>query len=149
MKKIDYKKLAKYIIVPLILGFVVGFLSGSFKGYTNISTPKFIPPKIVFPIVWSILYVLMGISRYLIDDNEEEIKIYNIQLAVNLLWSFFFFTFKWYLFSFLWIILLIILVVIMIVKFIKVSKTSGLIQIPYLLWLIFAAALNYSIYLLN
>ncbi len=85
MKKINYKKLIIYICVPLLLGALVGFLSGSFAGFGDIVQPKFLPPKIVFPIVWTVLYILMGISRYLIDDNLDAIKLYNVQLGINLL----------------------------------------------------------------
>lgn len=148
--KINYKKLFKFILIPLILGGTIGIITSG--NYKKIIMPSFAPPKILFPIVWSILYILMGISRYLIDDlpnNNQALKIYNLQLTVNLLWSFFFFSFKWFFFSFLWIILLIILVIIMIIKFYKLSKFSSLIQIPYLLWIIFACILNYTIYTLN
>lgn len=148
--KINYKKLFKFILIPLILGSIVGIITSG--NYKDIIMPKFTPPKILFPLVWSILYILMGISRYLIDDkpnNYQALKIYKVQLAINLLWSFFFFTFKWFFFSFLWIILLIILVIIMIIKIYKLSKLSSLIQIPYLLWIMFACILNYAIYTLN
>ena len=96
----------------------------------------------------------MGISSYLIsqsDSNqkEEALVIYAIQLLVNLLWSIWFFLCKWYLFSFFWILLLIVLVVWMIIKFYQISKTSAYLQIPYLLWLIFASILNLTVYLLN
>ena len=146
---IDYKRLIKYILIPLLLGGLVGYLSGSSSGYKEMITPSFAPPGILFPIVWSILYIIMGISRYMIDYDNERIRIYNIQLIVNLLWSFVFFTFKMYLLAFLWIILLIILVIIMIRKFYLNNKISSYIQIPYLLWLVFASILSYSVYLLN
>lgn len=150
--KINWKKLIIYIIIPLALGGIVGFLSGSYKGLDGVVMPNFAPPMILFPIVWVVLYILMGISRYLIEDknnNSKGIKIYNFQLFVNLMWSFFFFSFRWFLFSFLWIILLIIIVILMIKELFSVNKISAYIQIPYLLWIIFAAVLNYSIYLLN
>ena len=95
--KIDWKKLILYILTPLLLGSLVGFLSGNFKGYDDIIIPSFAPPKILFPIVWSILYILMGVSRYIIKQNGEDkdaVRIYNIQLTINLLWSFFFFLFN-------------------------------------------------------
>lgn len=148
--KINYKKLIMYILIPLILGSIVGLLTSG--NYNEIVMPKFTPPKILFPIVWSILYILMGISRYIIDSKEHNhraITIYRFQLLINLIWLFLFFNFKWYLFSFIWIILLITLVTIMIIKFLKLSKTSGLLQIPYLLWLIFASFLNFTVYILN
>ena len=149
---IDIKSITKYILIPLILGALAGFLSGSFGGYKDMVMPSFAPPGILFPIVWSILYILMGVSRYIIsqkDNNSSAVSIYRFQLGVNLLWSFFFFTFRWYLFSFLWIILLIILVLIMIKKFYNISKVASFLQIPYLVWIVFASILNFSIYYLN
>ncbi len=150
--KIDYKKLILNILVPLGLGALVGFLSGSSDGYKDIVQPSFAPPGWLFPVVWSILYILMGVSNYLVKQEQNtnySLNIYKYQLVVNLLWSFFFFTFKWFLFSFLWIILLIILVAKMIKEFLSINKTSGYLQIPYLLWIIFAGILNFAIYLLN
>ena len=152
--KINIRKLLISIIIPIVLGGIVGLLTSSFNNYNDIIQPSFAPPGILFPIVWSILYILMGISSYIISesnsyDKDSCLGIYIIQLIVNLLWSFLFFTFKWYLISFLWILFLIVLVVIMIVMFFKISKLSAYLQIPYLLWLIFAAILNFSIYILN
>ena len=81
--------------------------------------------------------------------NNDAVLVYNAQLFVNLTWTFLFFTFRWFLFSFIWLLLLILLVILMIIKFYKISKTSAYLQIPYLLWIIFAAVLNFSIYTLN
>ena len=152
--KINIKRLIICILLPLGLGTIIGLITGARGGYNNFIKPTFSPPAILFPIVWSILYALMGISSYIIVESnsnkkQEALNIYYIQLIINLIWSFLFFTFKLYLFSFIWIILLIISVIIMIKKFYDISKISGLIQIPYLLWLIFASILNISIYLLN
>ena len=152
--KIDFKKLIINILIPVLLGAFVGLLTSGSTNYSELVKPSFAPPPIVFPIVWTILYILMGISSYLIDSslntNKTKAKqIYIIQLIFNLLWSFLFFTFKLYLLSFLWIIILIILVIIMIVEFFKISKISAYLQIPYLLWLVLASALNFSIYILN
>ena len=150
--KINYKKLIISVVIPLILGALVGFISGSSSGYKNMITPSFAPPGILFPIVWSILYIIMGISDYLVKEKlntDKSLNIYNIQLIVNLLWSFIFFSFKLYLLAFLWIILLIGLVIKMIIKYYKISKISAYLQIPYLLWIIFASILCFFIYLLN
>ena len=146
--KINYKRLIIYVLIPLILGALVGLLSGSSSGYKEMITPTFAPPGILFPIVWSILYILMGVSRYMIDEVGS-IKIYNTQLVVNLLWSFVFFTFKLYLLAFIWILVLIVLVILMIRRFYFENKISAFIQTPYLLWLAFASILSYSVYLLN
>lgn len=151
--KIDFKKLFINILIPVLLGVIVGFLSGSSKGYDYIIQPSFAPPGILFPIVWTILYTLMGISSYLVSINNDiynnSLFIYYFQLIINLLWSFIFFKFKLYFISFLWIIFLIICVIIMIKKFYQVSRLSAYLQIPYLLWILFAAYLNYAIYVLN
>ena len=146
--KINYKRLIIYVLIPLILGALVGLLSGSSSGYKEMITPTFTPPGILFPIVWSILYILMGVSRYMIDEVGS-IKIYNTQLVVNLLWSFVFFTLKLYLLAFIWILVLIVLVILMIRRFYFENKISAFIQTPYLLWLAFASILSYSVYLLN
>ncbi len=142
------------IVIPLALGALVGFLSGSSNGYNDFIKPIFAPPGIVFPIVWSILYILMGISEYIISMSDSlyrnnALNIYYVQLIVNLLWSFIFFKFKLILLAAIWILLLIVLVILMIIKLKKVNMFSAYLQIPYLLWLVFALILNISIYILN
>ena len=141
------------ILIPNAVGFIGGLLGGSFESFDTIIKPDFTPPGIVFPVVWTLLFTLMGISAYIVyksaKNNNNALVVYGIQLIINALWSLFFFRFNWYLFSFFWIILLIIFVIIMIVKFYKVNKIAAYTQIPYLLWLIFAAILNFNIYLLN
>ena len=121
--------------------------------YEALKQPLFAPPGIVFPIVWTILYVLMGISYGILkansETNDEIDSIYYLQLGVNALWSIFFFVFKWRLFSFLWIILLAAFVIIMIKRFYEKNKVAGLLQIPYIIWIAFASYLNIAIYILN
>lgn len=135
--KINYKKLAIFILVPLLLGALVGILTT-----TNSNIDSILPPWL-FPIVWTILYILMGISSYIIYEETFEIpKIYIIQLIFNLLWSFVFFTFKLYTVAFIWILLLILLVILMIKDFLSKNKLAGYLQIPYLIWLVIAAILN-------
>ena len=140
---IDYKKLIKSILIPLVLGTIVGLITNS--GYKDMIQPSFAPPGIVFPIVWGILYILMGISNYLVSNN----KYYYPQLVLNLLWSFIFFTFKLYLLAFVWILVLIVFVILMILDYYKENKVSAYIQVPYLFWLIFAAFLCFSVFRLN
>lgn len=135
--KIDYKKLLLFILVPLSLGALVGILTTS-----NSNVDSILPPWI-FPIVWTILYILMGVSSYLVYEKTNEIpKIYIIQLVANLLWSFVFFTFNLKTFAFIWILFLILLVIIMIREFLSKDKLAGYLQIPYLIWLFIAAILN-------
>ena len=136
--KINYKKLSIFILIPLILGTIVGLLT------TLNSNIDSILPSWIFPLVWTILYTLMGISSYLIYEETNQIsKIYISQLTVNLLWSFIFFKFKLFILAFIWILLLILLVIIMIREFLSKNKLAGYLQIPYLIWLIIAAILNF------
>lgn len=151
--KINYKKLLIYILTTFVIGSFFAIFTNDSSFYENLNKP-FDIPSIVFPIVWSILYLLMAISAYLISESNNPQKtnalfIYFIQLIVNSFWTLFFFGFKLYLFSFIWIILLIILVIITIYKFYKINKTSAYLNIPYLVWIIFASYLNYMIYYLN
>ncbi len=143
----------KSILIPVIVGGIVGLITSRFIDYNSLQKPPFSPPGIAFPIVWTILYILMGISYGILKSKEQvddEINfIYYFQLGVNALWSIFFFVFKWRLFSFLWILLLAVLVILMIIKFYNKNKTAGLIQIPYLLWVLFASYLNIGFYILN
>lgn len=143
----------KSILIPVIVGGVVGLIISKSIDYNTLQKPPLSPPSILFPIVWTLLYVLMGISYGILEINKLVDKkinvIYYLQLAVNALWSIIFFTLKWRLFAFIWIILLDILVIIMIKKFYDKNKTAGLLQIPYIIWTLFATYLNFGVYLLN
>lgn len=147
------KLYAKSILIPVIIGGVIGLIISKSIDYNTLQKPPLSPPSILFPIVWTILYVLMGISYGILDSKsliEPKTKIiYGLQLFVNATWSLIFFTLKWRLFAFIWIIILDVLVIVMIIDFFKKNKTAGLLQIPYLLWIIFASYLNLGVYLLN
>ncbi len=148
-----FKIYIKSIAIPLILGSIVGFLISGFIDYNSLNKPFLAPPSILFPIIWTILYILMGVSYGILDANSftnSKINfIYYLQLFFNLLWPIIFFVFKWRLFAFFWILPLLIFIIIMILKFYNKNKLAGLIQIPYLLWTLFATYLNLFIYLLN
>ena len=143
------------LLIPLIGGFISGIISMSgIKEFDSLIKPFLTPPGFIFPIVWTILYVLMGISSYLIYKENDYyssccLKIYGINLFVNFLWSPLFFGLNLRLFSLIWIILLDVVVVYMILCFFKVNKKAAYIQIPYLVWCIFATYLNLAYYLLN
>lgn len=145
------------IAIPLLVGFFSALLTRqSMATFATLNKPPLSPPGILFPIVWTILYTLMGIGSYLVltsDGSEKDMQqafvVYGIQLAVNFLWSTFFFNFGWYLFSLLWLVLLWVLIFIMLKRFYEVSKVAAYINIPYLLWVTFAGYLNLGIYLLN
>ncbi len=151
--KINFKKIF-YTLLPLALSIIVGYITGPYDTYESLIKPKFSPPQIVFPIVWTILYLLMGYSSYLISVSKSEKKfeclyLYFLQLLLNLAWPIIFFKYQMYFFSFVWIIVIIILVINMIKCFFRVNTFAAKLNIPYLAWLIFATYLNFQIYLLN
>ena len=129
-----FKIFAKSILIPVGIGLIIGTITSSEIQYNTLIQPVLAPPSILFPIVWTILYVLMGISYGILESkslvNSEINFIYYLQLFVNALWSIIFFTLEWRLFAFIWLLILILL-------------------IAYLLWALFASYLNLSIYLLN
>ena len=150
MKKIDWKRLIIIIIITFVVGsFFSFFTMNNMDTFKELEKPINVP-GILFPIVWSILYLLMSISLYIvIDKNRNSLIIYSIQLIINSLWTLIFFGFGAYLLAFIWIILLLIAIVIMIAKFYNIDKKAAYLNIPYLLWVLFAAYLNLGIYLLN
>lgn len=155
--KLDIKKLIKNIAIPLAVGAVSGFLtqSGVEDFSTNAVKPFFMPPGWLFPVAWTVLYILMGISAYLIDtstsqkDKKTAFILYYVQLLFNFLWSFIFFGAGNYLFAFIWIVILLALIIATTVEFYKIEPKTAFLMIPYILWVTFATILNFSIYLLN
>lgn len=155
--KIYFIQLLINLIIPVGGGTLVGYLNkNSFEVYKSLEKPFFSPPPIVFPIVWTILYILMGIAAYRIymknkikGLNSDGYFYYIIQLICNFTWTFIFFTFRLYGLSFLWIIVIITLVIIVTFKFLRVDKIATLLMIPYIIWLAFAGVLNYFVWMLN
>ena len=143
----------KNILIPVVIGGIVGLVISKFMDYNELNKPLFSPPGFLFGIVWTILYILMGVSYTILDiknliDKKTNI-IYYTQLIVNVIWPVLFFIFKARLLSCIWIILLFILVLYMAVTFYKKKKISAYLQIPYLIWTAFATYLNIGVYLLN
>ena len=151
------KTLLICIAIPLMVGGLSAFLTrNNMAVFQQINKPALSPPAIVFPIVWTILYTLMGIASYIIFTSEsnseyldDAIFFYALQLSANFFWSIFFFNFQWYLFSFIWLIFLWLLILITTLMFSKISKSAAILMVPYLIWVTFAGYLNFSIYLLN
>ena len=142
----------KKFFVLLALTFAIPFIPTLFINFDTSSfiKPVLFPPKIVFPIVWSILYLLMTISIYLSTSTDDDLyPIYFIQLIVNAIWSPLFFGLKWYFIAFIWLVLLLVLVLKMVKQMEDKSMTAYYLQIPYVIWLLFAGYLNLSVYLLN
>jgi tryptophan-rich sensory protein len=149
-------KLSLSIILPLLVGGISGYYTASniTSWYVYLSKPSFNPPNYLFGPVWTTLYVLMGISFFMIlnsthPEKKKLIGIYLFQLILNFLWSFIFFNFHALGIAAIEIVTLWISILIMIMMFYKVNKWAALINIPYLLWVSFASVLNISIYLLN
>ena len=143
--------------IALLIGALSGLLSrGGMMAYElTVMKPVLTPPGWLFPVVWSILYILMGISSakiWLADDSPERKKSLNLyvaQLIVNFFWSLIFFNAQAFGLAVIWLLLLWILVFLMIRQFYKVDKQAALLQIPYLIWLTFAAYLSSGVWLLN
>ena len=142
-----------YLFFPLLIGGFVGFIISGNIDYQNLIKPSLAPPKILFPIMWSIIYLLMGISYFVLKrkrkDTEYESKIYYLQLFINALWSIIFFLLKWRFVAVIWIILLDILVIYMLRLFYKKVKLSAYLNILYIIWILFATYLTIGIYILN
>lgn len=147
---------AFFIILSEATGLISGLLSMmGMNDFEDVMQSGLTPPGAVFPIVWVFLYGLMGIGAariWLGEESLEQIKgllIFGIQLAVNFFWSIIFFDFRAFQFAFWWLILLLVLIMLMIYVYNKVDKIAALLQIPYLIWVIFAGYLTYMAWMLN
>lgn len=155
--KINLKRLIISLLIPLIVGGASALLTGgNMDIYSRINRPPLSPPGIVFPIVWTILFTLMGISLYLVwnKENHSGSKAgayfwFFAQLFLNFIWSPIFFGAQQYLAAFIILVLLWLCIIAMIISFYKISKPAAFLQIPYLIWVTFAGYLNLAIYILN
>lgn len=153
--KLQLKPLIISLLITLSAGILPNlFISDSMQIYKTLNLPPLAPPAWLFPVVWTILYILMGISLYLIyiEDSplkKEAVIVYAIQLAMNALWPLLFFKLQFYLAAFVWLVILWGLILYMIILFRKIRKPAAWLQIPYLLWVTFAGYLNFAIWYLN
>lgn len=154
--KWNWKRLLICLAIPLAVGGLAALLSGGMSDYGAMAKPPLSPPGWVFPVAWSVLYLVMGYASYRILESgaaEEEIKkaliLYGLQLAANFIWPLLFFGGGWFLLSFFWLILLWVLVIYTILLFYRISKPAAWLMVPYLVWLTYAAYLNLGIVLLN
>lgn len=155
--KFNLKRFLISIAIPLIVGGLSAFITrGNMDLYSQINQPPLSPPAWLFPVVWTILYILMGISLYLVgnsnasySDKRRAYIFFGVQLFLNFIWSPIFFVGRYYLLAFIVLVFMWIFTFGMILSFYKISKPAGLLQIPYLLWLTFAGYLNFAIFLLN
>ena len=157
MRKINIKTLLIFVAIPLVVGGVSALLTmGSMEYFSELEKPPLSPPGWLFPIVWTVLFVLMGLASYFVVTSDAElraklqaVKFYLLQLAFNFLWSIFFFNLELYGFSFVWLLTLLLLIVITAVRFWRIDKRAGALMIPYIAWVTFAGYLNLGIALLN
>jgi len=159
MKKIKWKYLIISLAIPLGVGALSALLTiGNTKEvYSSITKPFLAPPSWVFSVIWTSLFILMGISSYLVYTSRTcsqkkrlALKFYLIQLIFVFFWPIIFFNYELFLLAFVWLLIIIIFIVALMIKeFFRINKVSALIQLPYVLWLIFAGYLNLAIFILN
>lgn len=157
MRKEAWKPYIFFVIAAEVVGALSGFLTKKGVKIYEISAnkPTLTPPGVVFPIVWTILYALMGLSVGRIwKSAPSTVRSYSIalfvaQLIVNFFWSLLFFNAKMYGVALIWLLLLWVLVLLMIFSFFKINRKAAYLQIPYLLWITFAAYLNFMVWQLN
>lgn len=157
MPKIQWKKLIICLLVPLAVGGLSALLTmDAMRDFSSLNQPPLSPPAWLFSVVWTILYLLMGLASYLVAVSgarrtqiNAALTVYALQLAVNFLWSPIFFNWQAFLLAFLWLILLWVLIFITLRRFAAISPTAGWLLVPYIIWVTFAGYLNLGIYLLN
>ena len=156
LNKSKIKPYAVSILLTLAVGGLRGFLTSmGMDSFDALTKPPLTPPSFLFPIVWTVLFILMGVGAARIFMTEptaarnRALIVYVVQLAVNFLWSIIFFNLQAYDFAFYWLILLWVLILTMIYLFCKVDKPAALIQIPYAIWVTYAGYLNLMIWLMN
>lgn len=145
------------IAVPVIVGSLSAVLtSSSMKQYNAMPKPPMAPPAYLFPIVWTILYIMMGVAFYYVWTTEADeglrdraVMYYAIQLGMNFFWSILFFSLSLYLFSYFWLLGMLLITVLCTVCFFRIRIISGVMMLPYILWLSFASYLNCAAYILN
>lgn len=156
------KSKIKPYVVSILIALAVGGLSAfltrnSMDIYGELITPPLSPPSFLFPIVWSVLYILMGVSAAMIytdkaslfRERSSAIATYASSLIVNFAWSIIFFNFRAFLLAFIWLLFLLFLIIKTIVAYKKINPTAAYLQIPYAIWVAFAGYLNFGIWLLN
>lgn len=151
---IHWKNLITAVAIPLAVGGLSAWITkDGMKAFETVNQPPLTPPMWLFPVVWSILFVLMGIASYLVvmqkGEDTKALTLYTVQLIFNFFWSIWFFNLGWYLFAFLWLVALWILIIATTVAFYRISKPAAWLMLPYLVWVAFAGYLNLGVWWLN
>lgn len=150
MKKFLRNNIVIVGLTFLIPGIISFLIKDSFASYKMLNKPPLSPPMIVFPIVWSIIYILISISIIRVkDDSEDNLKLYYVSLILNAIWTPLFFLFKWYFVALIDLAVLFFTVIRMYLKYKKWDDLAGILLIPYMLWLSFAFYLNFYVMLFN
>ena len=155
--KLNYKTLGICILIPLAVGGLSAlFTMGSMQDFAALKQPPLSPPGWLFPVVWTVLFILMGIASYLVletasgvEAKKSAFKAYFLQLGFNFMWSIIFFTLGAYEVAFVWLLALLALIVITTVKFYNINRYAAILMLPYILWVSFAGYLNLAIAYLN
>ena len=156
-KKVRLKELVIALAIPLAAGGLSAFITkDAMKSFQTLRQPPLSPPAWLFPVVWTLLYLLMGLASYLVltsgasePRREKALTAYALQLAANFCWSVIFFSLRLYLTAFIWLLVLWVFILISTVMFFYIRKSAGRLLIPYLAWVTFAGYLNLGVYLLN
>ena len=156
------KKQTRIYIISVAISLGVGIVSalltrGNMNIYEEVSTPPLSPPSFLFPVVWTVLFVLMGISAAMVlttgtsplVKRKNALSVYGMSLFFNFFWSIIFFNLRAFLFAFVWLLVLLALIILTIVKYYRIKKTAAYLQIPYAVWVTFAGYLNFGIWILN
>ena len=151
---IPWKNLITAVAIPLAVGGLSAWITmDGMKAFEAVNQPPLTPPMWLFPVVWSILFVLMGIASYLVvmqkGEDTKALTLYTVQLIFNFFWSIWFFNLGWYLFAFLWLVALWILILATTVAFYRIAKPAAWLMLPYLVWVAFAGYLNLGVWWLN
>ncbi len=157
LKKINWKQLLICILIPLAVGGLAALLTrNSMETFGMLNQPPLSPPAWLFPVVWGVLYTLMGIASYLVLNSGKSpiairtaLRVYGLQLAFNFFWTLIFFNLNAYFFAFFWLIVLWLLIFLTGFLFYQIRKSAGWLILPYFLWVTFAAYLNLAIAILN
>ncbi len=153
--KIQWKKLIACIAIPIAVGGIAALLTrDGIAAFEVVIKPPLTPPAWLFPLCWTVLYVLMGIASYLVAVTEDDLRgnallFYGVQLVLNFVWPLLFFNLEAYLFSFVWLVILWAIILVTMLKFYKISEKAGDLLLPYILWVTFAGYLNFGTFLLN
>ena len=151
------KALIVCLLIPLAVGGLAAALTmGSMSQYAALAQPPLSPPAWVFPVAWTILYLLMGLASWLVwrsdvsrAEKKRALTLYGVQLAVNFIWPLIFFRAGMYGFALIWLVVLLVLVTETAIAFGRIDMRAAWLLIPYLLWLLFAGYLNAGVWLLN